>query len=397
MRLPRRLAVLMGALLVAALWGPAPAVAVTSPFIVTVDRPAAVPSGHFWSFDDFFPRTFSVHRNRVVEFKILGFHTATLLPKGMSVGQDRNRHRLEKVDSDDTTRNTNGTRKGTIEFASLVPTSTSCGTVSNPCTFNGNSIVSSGVPLGPSGPFYVNITAPVGTYQFLCRIHPGMSGSLTVVSSGAHATSGIERSRAVAAQIRADRRNGFVAETAANRAGVHLNANGTRTWLLTAGTGTVHTAVLEMLPRNLNIRKGDTVAWRSPEVNEPHTVTFPGEQFTDIMPKCEEAAGVDSDAIPLHTPPMSPFDFGCGGSPPTRPADELELGGGNGVRGIVSPATISDSGIMQSHAMDLALHMPFDAARAQWSVRFLSSAAPGTYRYMCQIHGDAMQGFITVH
>jgi plastocyanin len=395
MRVPRRLAVAMGALLITALWGPGTALAVTSPFIVTADRPAAVPSGHNWSFDDFFPRTFSVHRQRVVEFKVQGFHTATLLPKGMTVGQDRNRQRIERVDADDTTRNINGTRKATLEVAALLPTSNACGSASSPCTFNGTSIVSSGAPLGPSGPFYVKVTAPVGTYSFLCRVHPGMNGSLTVVSAGAHATSDVERTARVRAQIRADRQEGFVAEAAANRAGVFRNADGTRTWVLTAGTGTAHTAVLEMLPRNVNIRKGDRVAWRTPEINEPHTVTFPDEQFSDLVAKCEQSGGVDSDAAPLHFPPQGPFDFGCG-TPPAPPPDEIELGGGNGVRSITSPSTISDSGWMQSHAMDTALHLPFDAARSTWSVRFATTAVPGTYRYMCQLHGDAMEGFIHI-
>jgi plastocyanin len=385
----------MGALLVAALWGPAPVGAATSPFYVTADRAAAVPAGHNWAFNDFFPRTFSVHGGRVVEFRIQGFHTVTILPKGMTVARDRNLHRIEKVDGDDTTRNANGTRKATLQLDALMPTSNSCGSLSNPCAFNGASIVSSGVPFGPPGPFYVNVTAPVGTYAFLCRVHPGMTGSLTVVSGGTHATSERERVGQVRAQIAADRRAGFAAEAAASRASVIRNADGSRTWLLTAGTGTAHTAVLEMLPRNISIRKGDRVVWRSPQVNEPHTVTFPQEQFTDMMPKCEAAGGVDSDAAPLHFPPTGPFDFGCG-TPPAPPPDEIELGGGNGVHLISSSSTISDSGWMQSHALDTALHLPFDAARATWGVRFSKTAAAGTYRYMCQVHGDAMQGFIHI-
>lgn len=394
MRAPRRLAVLMGALLVGALWGPAPALATTSPFLVTADRPGAVPSGHNWSFDDFFPGTFSVHTNRVVQFRIMGFHTATLLPKGMTAAQDRNLHRVEKVDLDDTTRNSNGTRKGTFDFGPLMPTSTSCGWAANPCVFNGTSILSSGASFGPSTPLYVKVTAPAGTYQFLCRVHPGMSGSLTVVGAAAHATTDSERTAMVVAQIRRDRAEGFAAETAASRAAVRRNADGTRTWLLTAGTGTVHTAVLEMLPRNVNIRKGDTVVWRTSEVNEPHTVTFPNEQFTDFLPKCEATGGVDTDAVPVVFPPTSPFDFGCGG-PPAPPPDELEMGGGNGVRHIANPSTISDSGILQSHALDAAYHVPFDVARTQWSVRF-TNAVPGTYTYICQVH-FGMHGTIVVH
>jgi plastocyanin len=375
MRAPRRLAVVMGALLVGALWGPAPAFAAASPFLVTADRPGAVPSGHNWSFNDFFPRTFSVHRNQVLAFSLQGFHTATLLPKGVTEAQDRNLRRVMKLDSDDTGRNPNGTRKATLEFPPLSPTSFTCGDQSNPCPFNGAAVVSSGLPAGP-GAFYVKVTAPVGTYSFLCRIHPGMVGSLSVVGTAAHATSDSERRAKVVAQLRADRHDGFAAEAAASTAAVRRNADGTRTWLLTAGTGTVHTAVLEMLPRNLNIRKGDTVAWRTPEVNEPHTVTFPMDLGTEMLPKCEAAGGVDTSC------------FG--------PPDELELGGGNGVRSISSPSTVSDSGWMQSHAMDTALHLPFDAARVQWSVRF-TNAAPGTYHYMCQIHGDGMSGNLIVH
>jgi plastocyanin len=394
MRVRRRLGFTMGVLLIAALWGPAPATAAASPFPMTADRPGAVPSGHNWSFDDFFPRTFSVHRDRVLAISIQGFHTATFLPRGMTVVQDRNLHRVEKLDSDDTTRNANGTRKANFLTAPLMPTSFSCGSSSNPCPFDGTSIVSSGLPMGP-GAFYVKVTAPVGTYQFLCRVHPGMTGSLTVVGAAAHATTETERKAKVAAQIRADRHEAFAAETAASKAAVRHNADGSRTWLLTAGTGTAHAAVLEMLPRNVNIRKGDTVAWRSPEINEPHTVTFPDELHSDFLPKCEEGGAVDSDAIPLHFPPTSPFDFGCGGPPPTRPADEIELGGGNGVRLIANPGTVSDSGIMQSHAMDIAAHVPFDVARAQWSVRF-KNAVPGTYHYLCQVH-PGMVGTIVVH
>jgi len=120
------------------------------------------------------------------------------------------------------------------------------------------------------------------------------------------------------------------------------------------------------------------------------------KMFSDLVAKCEQAGGVDTDAVPLHFPPQGPFDFGCG-APPAPPPDEIELGGGNGIRSIASPSTISDSGWMQSHALDTALHLPFDAARATWSVRFSSTAVSGTYRYMCQVHGDAMEGFIHIN
>ena len=221
-----------------------------------------------------------------------------------------------------------------------------------------------------------------------------MVGSLTVVAAGTGGTTTAASADAdAAAQATADVAAGMAAETAASTAAVKTYANGTRTWILNAGTTDPagHVAVLDMLPRKITIKPGDAVLWRTPSVNEPHTVTFPGDLHTDSIPLCEGPGGKDTPAVPTVIPPTSPLDFACNG----HPADEFEFGGGNGVRVVTSPKTVSDSGLLASAAETASFDMPVSAALTSWSVRF-AGAVPGTYHYVCQIH-DGMEGTIIVH
>jgi plastocyanin len=363
-----------------------------APITITADMPAAVPGGHNWGFNDFFPRRLRVPQGTTIQFLNEGFHTATLLPAGLSARADMRTNGIVTTDSDDTTPNVNGTSHSQFNVAAVMPIPTGCGTSATPCMFDGSSVVSSGVSFGPpSGPFVVKITAAPGGYAFHCRIHPGMTGKLNVVPANEPGTSPEEITRLVHDQVKALVRAGFKAEERAEDATRIRNPNGTSTWIMTAGTGSAdgRVAVLEFLPENLRIKRGDKVAWRSPEPNEPHTVTFPGELFTDLVPLCE-AGTTDVPATPLHQPPQSPFDFTCGGPP-----IEIELGGGNGVRHVTSPTTISDSGIVASSRLTRAFGLPSSATLHRWKVSF-SGAEKGTYTYICQIHGAGMSGTITV-
>jgi plastocyanin len=254
-------------------------------------------------------------------------------------------------------------------------------------------MINSGAPLaGPLPALNIKVTAPVGFYRYLCLVHPAMQGWLAVVPSGFHVTTAAELSAKVAAQVAHDRAAGFAAEAAANVATSVLNANGTRTWTMTAGTGSPdgHVAILEMLPRNLTIHRGDKVRWVSRSINEPHTVTFPRDLHTDMIAFCE-AGATDTPATPTVIPPTGPQDFTCGGGPP----DEVELDGGNGVSHVTAASTVSDSGLIASSFELSAFGLPATAAKRTWTVSF-SAAARTTYHYVCQIH-DGMKGTIVVH
>lgn len=398
--MPKRLSsliaasVLIGGLLLAT-GSVAVAAPVTPQFTITADRAAAVPAGHFWEINDFFPRTATIATGGTFQFINQGFHTATLLPANWSVAADNDVNGSIAADIDDTALNQNGTIKTVFNIPGVLPAPMQgCGTVDAPCVFDGTSPVSMGAPLaGPPAPFVVTVTAPPGTYFFHCRLHPGMVGTLIVVATGsAGVTTAASAEAAAAAQATEDVAAGLAAEAAASKAGQVKHSNGTTTWTVTVGTSDPagRVGVIEMLPRKITIKKGDSVVWRPRDRNAPHTVTFPKAIGPGFAPLCEGPGGKDTPAVPTVNPPMSPFDFGCNG----RPADEFELSGGNGVTAITTPQTVSDSGIVAYRTEAAGFDVPATAFLSSWSVKF-TGAAKGTYTYVCQIH-DGMSGTIVV-
>jgi plastocyanin len=368
-------------------------VSASSPLTITADMPAAVPVGHNWTFNDFFPRSVRVPTGSTIQFLVEGFHTATLLPAGVSAAQDTKANGIAQVD-EDLGLKANGTTHTQLNLPALSPTSFTCGTPALPCGFDGTSVVSSGASFGPpSGPFAIHITAAPGTYAFLCRVHPGMSGHITVLAQNAQGTTPTQLAKAVHDQVKADVKAGFAAEEKVEHSSHVANADGTTSWYMTAGTGSPdgHVAVNEFLPRVLGVHPGDKVFWRPQSVNEIHTVTFPGELNSDLLPMCEGPTG-DTPAVPKELPPNGPFDFSCGAQPFP---DEVELGGGNGVRNITAPGQISDSGVFGTRSERAALSLPQGSIFSRWSVSF-TGAAKGSYTYICQIH-DGMEATITVH
>ena len=367
--------------------------ATPSVLTVSADQPSAVPIGHNWSFNDFFPRRLTVHTGATVDFELLSFHTATLLPAGVSSAQGTLAHPIAVADTDDANRNPNGTTTAALNAGALLPTSFTCGTSLNPCAYDGSSLVSSGVPQGPTGSFYATITAKPGTYTFICLVHPKMHGTIHVVDADDRVDTATSVAARAATQIKSDVLAGRAAESAANHARLTVD-DGVRTWWLKAGTGTPdgHVAILEMLPRSVDIRKGDRVAWTSPAVNEPHTVTFPVDMGSEFQPSCEGAGGVDTPAAPNHLPPQGLFDFNCGGGP----FDEVAVDGGNGVRTLTSNATVSDSGFLTSRTWNRLIGLPQSGSLHRWTVSIAANATAGTYTYVCQIH-DGMAGALVVH
>jgi plastocyanin len=151
-----------------------------------------------------------------------------------------------------------------------------------------------------------------------------------------------------------------------------------------------HVAVLDMLPRKITIKKGDSVVWRPRDRNEFHTVTFPKALETAFAPLCEGPGGKDTPAVPTVNPPRSPFDFGCNG----RPADEIEVTGGNGVTTITSAKTVSDSGLVAYRTVAAGFDLPAQTVLSTWRVTFAGARA-GNYHYVCEIH-EGMAGTIVV-
>ena len=129
----------------------APAVA-AGPITIVADQPAAVPVGHNWSFDDYFPRSLKVPQGTTLQFVSEGFHTSTLLPHGISAASDEKVNGIAADDVDDIGRNINGTTHTEFNLTALAPTP-GCGTWATPCNFDGSGVVSSGALVrAPHGP-----------------------------------------------------------------------------------------------------------------------------------------------------------------------------------------------------------------------------------------------------
>ena len=375
-------------------------VAASSNLTIMADQPAAVPAGHNWGFNDFFPRSLTVHKGQTVQFAIEGFHTATLLPKGVSAQADMRAHGAAATDPEDTSRNPGGQTRTQLVVPNLLPTSMSCGTAAAPCSFTGAAVVSSGAPLGPGAPapFVVTINAPVGDYILHCRIHPGMTATIHVAPASAPATNVTAYKAAIKAQVASDIKDAYLAEKQGSTVTKSKMPNGHTHWWVTVGTSSQgsHVAILEFLPGKLNVQKGDLVTWRSLAANKPHTVTFPSDLHTDQVPMCENTDGTDAPATPTVIPPTGPGDFACGTAPNTHPADEIEFAPGNGVHTLYGPATVSDSGLLASSAVRAGFGLPASAAFATWTIGVSATATPGTYTFVCQIHAG-MQGTLVVH
>ena len=375
---------ILGQLVLAAPVGAAPPTAT-----VTADMPSAAPAGRFWTFNDFFPRTVKVRTGTDLQFINQGFHTFTVLPVGATPGPDWRTNGVAKDDTDDTALNPNGTTKSEFNLPALLPTSLTCGSPATPCDFNGSSTVSSGAPLGPpSGPFVVHVSAAPGLYFFVCRVHAGMSGKLNVVAADAAVPSAAAVSASVEKQVQHDLAGARIADQKANRDAITQNKDGSKTLHVTAGISSPDgkVALLEFFPRNLDAKPGDKVVFTPKSPNEPHTVTFPGDLGTEMIPYCEDGS-IDV--------PFGPPDFNCNGGPP----DEIELGGGNGVSLVTAPpgptATVSDSGLIGPRQLAQRIGASRTDVLNTWTIS-LAGAAPGTYTYVCQIH-DGMEATITVN
>jgi plastocyanin len=363
--------------------GAAPVGAASGPVTITADMPSAVPAGRFWAFNDFFPRHVSVRTGSDIEFVNQGFHTFTILPAGVTAKQDQHVNGIALDDADDTGLNPNGTTHSELNQTALGPTSFTCGSSADPCGFDGTTVVSSGAPLaGPPAPFDMHVSAAPGSYVFLCRIHAGMSGRLNVLPADANVPSATQVASQVAKQVQHDLKGAWAADRKAAHDALVRNRDGSDSWYVTAGTSSAdgYVALLEFLPKSIDVHSGDKVFFKPRSPNEPHTVTFPGDLGTEFVPLCE--AGT-TDV------PIGPT--GCNFGPP----DELELDGGNGVSQVTTPTTVSDSGIIGPPKLASDIAIPASAILNTWTVSF-AGATPGTYTYVCQIH-DGMDASITVN
>ena len=362
-------------LIFGSLAGIAPTVAGGSTtYVIGVDN--AGPTGHNYEYVDYFPRAgVSVHPGDILDFKWNtatpdGLHTATLAPPEAALPG------LVAPDFDD------GFQQ--LQFNPDVFTRPTCGSSqSNPCSYTGTTLLNSGAHFNAvGGDFFVQLNVSPGPVNFLCLIHPGMHGSVNVVSDSTPASTVGEVQAAAAAQLASDTLGARIAEAQAESRSITTNTDGTHTVTITAGTATPHVEVPEMLPPKVEVRPGDTIKWVTLTQKDPHTVTFPlgaGSDPVDPLPAFCEGLPNDTPA-PLVFPAGLPT-LGC-----TSAADAEAHLVPQPIGGTVisSPTTVATSGIITT---TLPGFFP-----DHYSFSFSSQ---GTFAYQCRIH-DHMTGVVMV-
>jgi plastocyanin len=258
-----------------------------------------------------------------------------------------------------------------------------------PGPWDGTTFLNSG-DLGRGQPFPVTF-ARVGRYDYLCLIHPAMTGRVEVVEAGAaDLTTQADVDRAVASdRARMETQS---AEIIATRSAPTVldRPDGTRTWFVRAGTNRrdQRLDILAFLPGDVTIRQGDSIAWYT-DHPIPHTVTFPAagaDEPAFVMIQLPNGTLLPAPELGQPIPPEIGILLAEAGGPP-----RLVIGPG-GIPSRPSPSydgqSFYNSGLMGDHP---GMLIPTEQV---WMLTF---DRPGVYEYLCVLHDPlGMEGTVTV-
>ncbi len=227
-------------------------------------------------------------------------------------------------------------------------------------TFDGTAFEGSGI-LNKGDSWTVTFTT-LGTFPFLCLVHPGMTGSLEVLPPGVHVPTQAQRDYEAQGQLDAGLAKGEQA-AAAVVTGKTANANGSSTWAVQTGPSVGQVDVLRFIPAQLNVGVGDTVNWTN-NTGVPHTVSFlSGTPDQDLVLPQPQPGGPPQ----LLVNPQVLF--------PTKPSQNYDGTGFFNSGFITTDPALSTGG-------------------TSFSLTFTKA---GTYTYLCFLHDDqGMVGTVVV-
>lgn len=332
-----------------------------------VQLDARPPAGEPWAFLRIFPGRIQVHQGDTINATFLGTdtpHTGTFVPTA-NPNQWRRQNqgpggRWAPIIPD--VNIANDEQGLIINPAVANPTSPGCGTSSDPCTFNGSSVTSSGlVNPGPQTSLFTKVTAPTGTYSFVCLLHPGMQIKIDVVPNGTAVPSpkqvASRRSHQVAQAVT---RFGPAADATAQRVTRSSLGQGHALWSLAAGGFFKNVSANEFPDAGLKVHVGDKI--RVGGNFEIHTATAPASaaMIPFIVPGCEGPNG--------DTPP------------PCADPSELEL--------TLNPKAITPT---ELHGLGFAQGFRNTGLLTDPSAGYTFVARKaGTYHFVCLVHGPEM-------
>jgi plastocyanin len=253
------------------------------------------------------------------------------------------------------------------------PSDPSCGTEPNPCAFDGSTVVNSGLQFSdPTNQpnFFVNVTAGVGRYSFVCLLHQGMQVHLQVVDALTTIPTPEDVAATAKDQVRQSRTgDGEIADDLAQTIKRTSDGDHTRVTIWAGGFWNQVSAD-EYPDRTIRMHVGDRL--RVLGNFEIHTATFPrrsARTVSFIMTQCE-VAGPD-------TPASSPAD--C-----TAPTDFQVVFNTQAIAPTTSNTFRTRRKFVNSGLLTYGQSHDFVAAR------------PGTYTFVCLVHGPQMSDTVVM-
>lgn len=310
----------------------------------------------------FFPKKIKVARGDKIEFHFRGFHTVTFFgkskrePFAISDGQ-----KISGVN--DAAGNPfwfNGQNRLLVNPDVFLP--------AGDAKVDNRALENSGFPEGgdegPPPPYTAEFPK-VGTFKYLCQVHPKMAGRVTVVRNRRNVPS--ERSD----QARAAKEVAKLTRIAKRRAAF----DGPGGANVRAGNDTNDLEIIKFFPENVTIRAGGTVRWFVAHPHEFHTVTFgPGSYLEPIG---QGFIAPDTNA-PQGGPPtlvVNPL----AAYPSDPPPAAVSYNGSNHGNGFLNSGLLSGD----------TLGNPPKEFRAVFP-------NAGTFNYLCLVHGPDMSGTVNV-
>ena len=291
----------------------------------------------------FLPSDITVVEGDTIDWNIIGFHTVTFLSGGERPGF-----------------------VGPLAGGNLGLIPQTAFPAGGP-EYDGSGFVNSGLPPEPvegeppPPPFSLTFTS-TGFFELVCLVHPGMKGSVTVLPAGSTAPASQEDLDATAATQLSGLMDQAQAVLARIDPPVRTLSDGSKEHHVVVGKDEDDIEYLRFLPGDRSIKVGDTVRWMARGGEAPHTVSF--------------LSGADAPEFVLPEPQPA--------GPPLLVFNPVVLApsGGNAYSG---------SGYFNSGLL-LGRDGP-PGAPTSYSLTF---DTPGTFDYICLVHGPLMTGTITV-
>lgn len=266
-----------------------------------------------------------------------------------------------------------------------------CGTATAPCSFDGSTVVNSGLLFFGTG-FTVEVNGDAGdVFWAICLAHTHMRMKIKVVADDDDVSTQAEIDATNQETLDQDSDHGAALHRRLlTKQSKHTTKSGQVVWDAWAGYDSHHVTLLGMYPKTLNVKKGQRVRWHfSQLVNEIHTVTFPLKRGLNIASQVFElVCDPDGDsATEADTPPTSeefPFCADASQIEFDIPKD-VALGSGNGK---VTSKTDFENSAVRGPAPDVSSNAPF-------TLQFTKPSGKTPYKYVCLIHAN-MRGKVNV-